>query len=46
MNVQPAKPNQVDDPNTRLQKIKQLLDAGLISREDFDKKKAAILAGL
>ena len=33
-----------DDLVARLGKLKSLLDAGLISQDDFDTKKAAILA--
>jgi hypothetical protein len=32
-----------DDPIAKLGKLKSMLDAGLISQEDFDKKKAEIL---
>ncbi len=43
MNVQPAQPSQADDPTAKLQKLKQMLDGGLISQEDFEKKKNQIL---
>jgi membrane protease subunit (stomatin/prohibitin family) len=45
MNVQPQQPPP-DDPMAKLQKLKQMLDGGLISQEDFDKKKADILSKL
>jgi predicted regulator of Ras-like GTPase activity (Roadblock/LC7/MglB family) len=35
-----------DDPLVKLQKIKKLLDNGLITREDFEQKKQQILAEL
>ncbi|MCB1145444.1 MAG: SPFH domain-containing protein [Leptospiraceae bacterium] len=35
-----------DDPAAKLTKLKGLLDGGLISQEEFDKKKAEILANL
>ena len=41
--AQPAAPAQ-PDLASRLAKLKTLLDAGLITQEDFDTKKAAILA--
>lgn len=42
MNVQPNQP-QSDDPMAKLNKLKQMLDNGLITQEDFDKKKQQIL---
>jgi membrane protease subunit (stomatin/prohibitin family) len=42
MNVQPQN-SQLDDPMAKLNKLKQLLENGLISQEDFDKKKQQIL---
>lgn len=42
MNVQPDQP-QSDDPVAKLKKLKQMLDNGLITQEDFDKKKQQIL---
>ncbi|MBJ6119467.1 PH domain-containing protein [Pontibacter sp. BT310] len=33
-----------DDPITKLQKMKTLLDSGILSQEEFDAKKAEILA--
>ena len=42
MNVQPDQP-QSDDPMAKLNKLKQMLDNGLITQEDFDKKKQQIL---
>jgi hypothetical protein len=35
-----------DDPMAKLTKIKNMLDAGLITQEEYDKKKAEILASL
>lgn len=35
-----------EDPMAKLGKLKQLLDGGLITQQDFDKKKAEILAAL
>jgi membrane protease subunit (stomatin/prohibitin family) len=32
-----------DDPKTKLQKLKQMLDEGLITTEDFETKKKQIL---
>ncbi|MDB2576435.1 SPFH domain-containing protein [Planctomycetota bacterium] len=46
MNVQPQQPPAADDPMAKLQKIKEMLDGGLISQDDFDKKKAEILESL
>jgi membrane protease subunit (stomatin/prohibitin family) len=43
MNVNPQQSNQSSDPVVRLQKLKQMLDAGLISQEEFDMKKKEIL---
>lgn len=43
MNVQPAGTSQ-DDPMAKIQKLKQMLDAGLITNEDFEKKKNDILS--
>jgi membrane protease subunit (stomatin/prohibitin family) len=40
---QQADPN---DPMVRLQKLKGLLDGGLITQEEYDKKRAAILADI
>lgn len=42
MNVQPDQ-TQSDDPMAKLNKLKQMLDNGLITQEDFDKKKQQIL---
>ena len=41
MNVQPNQDE--NDPSVKLQKLKQLLDGGMISQDDYDKKKAEIL---
>ncbi|RBL29904.1 hypothetical protein BRN43_09995, partial [Xanthomonas oryzae pv. oryzae] len=35
-----------DDPVQVLSKLKQLLDAGLVTQEEFDAKKAEVLARL
>lgn len=35
-----------EDPMTRLQKVKSMLDAGLISQEEFDEQKARILGAI
>lgn len=43
MNIQPEQPSQANDPMAKLQKLKQLLDGGLISQEEFDQKKRQIL---
>lgn len=37
---------QTDDPMAKLTKLKNMLDAGLITQEEFDKKKADILASM
>lgn len=41
-NVAPSQPT--DDPMAKLQKMKTLLDSGILSQEEFDAKKAEILA--
>lgn len=53
MNVHPAAPTQStpasltpDDPIAKLGKLKTLLDGGLISKEDYDKKKNEVLSTL
>jgi uncharacterized protein YqgQ len=33
-----------EDPVAKLKQLKEMLDAGLISQEEYDKAKAAILA--
>lgn len=43
MNVQPQPPAQGDDPVTKLQKLKQMLEGGLITQEEFDQKKKQVL---
>lgn len=43
MNVQPQQPAQADDPMAKLQKLKLMLDAGVITQEDYDQKKKQIL---
>jgi len=43
MNVQSIGSNQ-DDPMAKIQKLKQMLNAGLITKEDFEKKKNDILS--
>jgi len=42
LDVQPEQ-TQNDDPMAKLNKLKQMLDNGLITQEDFDKKKQKIL---
>ncbi len=36
-------PNQVNDPVQRLKKVKELLDMGVITREEFERKKKQLL---
>ncbi len=43
MNVQPEQQAQDDDPMAKLQKLKQMLDGGLITQDEFDQKKKRIL---
>lgn len=43
MSIEPQKQGQNDDHVARLQKLKQMLEANLISQEDFDQKKKQIL---
>ncbi|OGL42978.1 MAG: hypothetical protein A2161_04640 [Candidatus Schekmanbacteria bacterium RBG_13_48_7] len=43
MNVQPIQKAPSDDPVVKLQKLKQMLDADLITNEDFETKKKQIL---
>ncbi|MBP3762354.1 MAG: SPFH domain-containing protein [Bacteroidales bacterium] len=43
MQPQPQPTPQTDDPMAKLQKLKQMLDMGLISTEDFEAKKKEIL---
>jgi len=45
-NHQSTQQLQQDDPLSSLQKLKSLLDAELISQEEFDAKKADILSRL
>lgn len=45
MNIHPEQPV-TDDPMAKLQKLKQILDGGLITQEDFDAKKKTILESL
>ncbi|AOD13662.1 PH domain-containing protein [Xanthomonas fragariae] len=42
----PSAPPAMDDPMHVLSKLKQLLDAGLVTQEKFDAKKAEVLARL
>jgi membrane protease subunit (stomatin/prohibitin family) len=42
---QPA-PQQAEDPFAKLKQLKELLDMGVITQEDFDKTKGNILGGL
>ncbi len=47
LNVQPEPGGSTsDDPLEKLAKVKRMLEAGLITQEDFDKKKADILASI
>jgi membrane protease subunit (stomatin/prohibitin family) len=41
---QPQQAAAADDPVAKLQKLKQMLDAGLISQDEYDNKKGDILA--
>jgi membrane protease subunit (stomatin/prohibitin family) len=41
---QPAAASAAEDPVAKLQKLKQMLDAGLISQEEYDSKKTDILS--
>ncbi len=43
---QPVQQNPADDPLEQLQKLSKLKDAGIISEEDFNAKKAELLAKL
>lgn len=45
-NMPPTAANQAQDPMAALGRLKELLQAGLITQEDFDKKKAEILSRL
>ncbi len=45
-NMQAGAPAAADDPTARLQKLKSMFEAELISKEEYDKKKAEILADL
>lgn len=42
----PASAPLADDPMAKLTKLKNMLDAGLITQEEYDRKKADILAAL
>ncbi|RBC45355.1 hypothetical protein BRN12_04545, partial [Xanthomonas oryzae pv. oryzae] len=44
--AQPVAVAASDDPVQVLSKLKQLLDAGLVTQEEFDAKKAEVLARL
>ncbi len=44
MNVQPLP--QTNEPMARLQTLKQMLDAGLVTQQEFDQKKKAILEAM
>jgi membrane protease subunit (stomatin/prohibitin family) len=46
MTVQQPTPTQEEGPLAKLKKLKEILEGGLISQEDFDRKKAEILASL
>lgn len=41
-----GKAEETGDPAQRLKKLKDLLDEGLITKEDYDSKKAEILAAI
>lgn len=43
---QVAHPHTPGDPMMKLSTLKRMLDAGLITQEDFEKKKADILADI
>lgn len=45
-NSQPTQQTQQDDPMASLQKLKMLLENGLVTQEEFDTKKADILSRL
>ncbi len=45
-NSQPTQQSQQDDPMASLQKLKMLLDNGLVTQEEFDIKKSEILSRL
>jgi Bacterial PH domain/Short C-terminal domain len=45
-NSQPIQQTQQDDPMASLQKLKMLLENGLVTQEEFDTKKADILSRL
>ena len=44
LRLAPAASTTTEDPMARLQKLKTMLDAGLITQEDFDNKKNDILS--
>jgi len=46
MNAQPVSQQDANDPMIKLQKLKQLLDNGLITQEEYDSKKKDILSQL
>ena len=41
---QQAAPSATEDPFSRIKKLKELLDMGAITKEEFDAKKADLLA--
>ena len=44
MSIQPQQqPTNIDDPMVKLQKIKQMVDSGLINQDEYDNKKKQIL---
>ncbi|MBR2583879.1 MAG: SHOCT domain-containing protein [Thermoguttaceae bacterium] len=43
MPVSKAMPAAGDDPYEELKKLKELLDLGIITREEFERKKASLL---
>ncbi len=40
----PTAPSTQEDPVAKLKQLKEMLDAGLVSQEEYDKTKAAVLA--
>lgn len=46
LQLKTSPPHNTEDPLAKLTRLKTLLDSGLISQEDFQTKKAEILAGL
>jgi hypothetical protein len=40
----PKAPSTQEDPVAKLKQLKEMLDAGLVSQEEYDKTKAVVLA--